>query len=214
MKSVAVYAAWSILWGSVATFLLIQIPVVTVIQRVSIASTPTVGSIQASTSTITQSVQPWSSISTQTLSQIVTPDESAHLIDVRTIIQSLMIAGAVSILVLRHANRSTQSQATTTTIRRCVWINTCLFLLLLAISSIWWEELFTLFHQVMFPQGNWSFPLDSTLITLFPVRFWQISAAVWAVIWLGAQWMWIKIHFHTFTHLLMNPHHLDRIIVQ
>lgn len=31
--------------------------------------------------------------------------------------------------------------------------------------------LFTLFHQIFFPQGNWVFPLESQLIEIFPEEF-------------------------------------------
>lgn len=35
------------------------------------------------------------------------------------------------------------------------------------------SQLWNLFHYVFFPQGNWTFPYNSMLITLFPLKFFQ-----------------------------------------
>ena len=40
------------------------------------------------------------------------------------------------------------------------------------------DSLFTLFHQLFFPGGNWSFdPSTQRLVQLYPFRFWQIASA-------------------------------------
>ena len=39
---------------------------------------------------------------------------------------------------------------------------------------------FSAFHGLFFPQGNWTFPIDSLLITMYPTRFWMGMGAVWA----------------------------------
>ncbi len=38
-------------------------------------------------------------------------------------------------------------------------------------SLISFNTLFTLFHKIFFPQGNWQFPADSLLIQTFPIEF-------------------------------------------
>ncbi len=38
------------------------------------------------------------------------------------------------------------------------------------------DVLFTLFHQIFFPQGNWQFPADSLLIQTFPFSFFYATA--------------------------------------
>jgi integral membrane protein (TIGR01906 family) len=38
---------------------------------------------------------------------------------------------------------------------------------------------FVLFHRILFPQGNWSFPEHSLLVTVSPERFWQLCGFVW-----------------------------------
>jgi len=42
------------------------------------------------------------------------------------------------------------------------------------------SALFEAMHSVLFPQGNWAFPAESLLIMTFPLRFWIITAAIWA----------------------------------
>jgi integral membrane protein (TIGR01906 family) len=46
-----------------------------------------------------------------------------------------------------------------------------LMLMIVPVSIFAFNELFDLFHKIVFPQGNWMFPLGSLLITVFPVKF-------------------------------------------
>jgi hypothetical protein len=41
-----------------------------------------------------------------------------------------------------------------------------------------WPLVFTGFHELFFRPGTWSFPVESSLITLFPGDFWYL-AAIW-----------------------------------
>lgn len=43
----------------------------------------------------------------------------------------------------------------------------------LGIASLFFPLFFDTFHRILFPQGNWSFPAESMLITLFPEIFWK-----------------------------------------
>ncbi|GFZ93474.1 TIGR01906 family membrane protein [Nesterenkonia alkaliphila] len=43
---------------------------------------------------------------------------------------------------------------------------------------IGWDRFFTEFHNLFFPQGNWSFSSESALIRLYPEQFW-IDAGIW-----------------------------------
>jgi integral membrane protein (TIGR01906 family) len=54
------------------------------------------------------------------------------------------------------------------------------------ISLVAFDSLFTLFHQVFFPGGNWAFDPDTQrLVQLYPFRFWQIAAGALGVLVLG-----------------------------
>jgi integral membrane protein (TIGR01906 family) len=48
-----------------------------------------------------------------------------------------------------------------------------------------WDTAFTLFHQLLFPPGTWSFPATSTMILLYPPDFWFDAAMIAAALVLG-----------------------------
>lgn len=54
------------------------------------------------------------------------------------------------------------------------------------VGAFGWEWLFTTFHQVFFPQGNWEFSVRSSLIRLYPPQFW-IDAAIAVAVLVAAQ---------------------------
>jgi integral membrane protein (TIGR01906 family) len=45
-----------------------------------------------------------------------------------------------------------------------------------------WDSAFTLFHELLFPPGTWSFPPDSTMILLYPPEFWFNAAMIAAAL--------------------------------
>ncbi len=57
---------------------------------------------------------------------------------------------------------------------------------LLAALALWaavdFMGFFGAFHGLFFPQGNWTFPVDSLLITMYPTHFWMGMGAVWAAV--------------------------------
>ncbi|WP_421083555.1 TIGR01906 family membrane protein [Rothia nasimurium] len=57
------------------------------------------------------------------------------------------------------------------------WATLILITGLAVAGVLGWETFFTTFHEVFFPQGNWQFALDDTLIRLYPPQFW-IDAAL------------------------------------
>ncbi len=61
-----------------------------------------------------------------------------------------------------------------------IGITISLFLILLLVFFAF-NPMFTIFHQVFFPQGNWQFPADSLLIQTFPLDFFfKISLGIFA----------------------------------
>lgn len=56
-------------------------------------------------------------------------------------------------------------------------VSSCVLVLILLWSLIDFNSLFTLFHLVFFPQGNWMFAEGSKLITLFDYNFFFSLAA-------------------------------------
>ena len=49
-------------------------------------------------------------------------------------------------------------------------------------AAIDFNRFFALFHQVLFSQGNWTFPYDSLLICALPTEFWVGMGVVWLVV--------------------------------
>lgn len=47
-----------------------------------------------------------------------------------------------------------------------------------AFAVVAWDAAFTLFHELLFPPGTWTFPADSNLIRLYPPGFWFDAAMV------------------------------------
>jgi uncharacterized membrane protein len=45
-------------------------------------------------------------------------------------------------------------------------------------AALAWDSAFTLFHELLFPPGTWSFPPDSTMIILYPPDFWFDAAMI------------------------------------
>lgn len=48
-------------------------------------------------------------------------------------------------------------------------------------AAIDFNGMFSVFHQLFFSQGNWSFPYDSLLICSLPTAFWMGMGAIWLV---------------------------------
>ncbi len=126
-------------------------------------------------------------------------DEQGHLGDARLLLGVFLVAGGISIvgigavLVRRPARRA----AIWTVVSRAGLITAVVVVMLGVISLVAFDSLFTLFHQVFFPGGNWSFdPSTQRLVQLYPFTFWQIASAALGVLvfllglgtWLLGRW--------------------------
>lgn len=127
-------------------------------------------------------------------------DERSHLRDARLLLGLFLVAGGVSLLGLAAALVRGRDR------RHAMWqvigragLSTAVVVVLLGVISLAaFDSLFTLFHQLFFPGGNWSFdPATQRLVQLYPFRFWQIAAAALGVLvfllglatWLLGRWM-------------------------
>ena len=106
-------------------------------------------------------------------------DERSHLGDARLLLGVLLVAGGVSLLGLALALVRWRDRrvAVWTVIRRAGLATAAVVVALAFVSLLAFDSLFTLFHQVFFPGGNWSFdPATQRLVQLYPFAFWQIAA--------------------------------------
>ena len=114
------------------------------------------------------------------LDPIFTPAEKSHMQDVRSIFNTLVaLETAACILFFLSLVLFVFQKEKSLIIRwflRWSCIALGLFLLLLLAITIDFEALFNLFHQIFFPQGNWSFDASSLLVQLFPLEFFRAIA--------------------------------------
>ena len=114
-----------------------------------------------------------------------TEAEVNHMHDVKWVLLIATVAVAALFLVTLFSNISLRERAPGT-IRRSLftgaWITLGLIAVLGVVGFFGWEWLFTTFHQVFFPQGNWEFSVRSSLIRLYPPQFWIDAAIAVAVL--------------------------------
>ncbi|MFH1071957.1 MAG: DUF1461 domain-containing protein [Nanoarchaeota archaeon] len=125
-----------------------------------------------------------------------TPQEQFHLKDVKGVIQLMFIIYSFAVLIIVFAlvhvfwkHRATFSKNRKQrhlfdyrrillrifkAVRIAGLVSLAIILLLFLFELVGgFGLLFTGFHSLFFPQGNWQFPADSLLITLFPEQFFR-----------------------------------------
>lgn len=104
------------------------------------------------------------------LSDEFTSDMQSHFHDVRLV----MLFGWVFVLFTAGSLFYFDVMKKTVLLRSGILVFGFLFLV-----GFWvlidFDSFFTVFHMVLFPQGNWQFPSDSIIITLFPQEFFVTS---------------------------------------
>jgi len=102
-----------------------------------------------------------------------TSDEYSHLIDVKSVMKSIDVIFYLSMLVFTSiitlTRRNSLLQRKMFKIAGTAVVSILLLFVFLSIFAF--NGLFTLFHQIFFPQGNWIFANDSLLITTFQIEF-------------------------------------------
>jgi uncharacterized membrane protein len=111
------------------------------------------------------------------LKPLLPQDQFNHIKDVRALIAKIPITLFLVIAVSSYLAKQYQNIAIKEVVKYSIII---LFALSLA-GAILFMPLFTLFHQILFPQGNWAFDADSILIQLYPDQFWIIASTILAV---------------------------------
>ena len=114
-----------------------------------------------------------------------TEAEVNHMHDVKWVLLVAIIAVAALFLLTLFSSISLRERSPGT-IRRSLFSGAWITLGLIAVLGVMgffnWEWLFTTFHQVFFPQGNWEFSVRSSLIRLYPPQFWIDAAIAVAVL--------------------------------
>jgi integral membrane protein (TIGR01906 family) len=107
------------------------------------------------------------------------PDERGHLADARVLLGLFLLAGGIGIVVIGAVlGRRRPRAATWRVVSRAGLTAAIVVAIIGLISLVAFDSLFTLFHQLFFPGGNWAFdPSTQRLVQLYPFRFWQIASA-------------------------------------
>ena len=111
------------------------------------------------------------------------PEEISHLQDcnklVRHTVPFLVVIAALA-LVLGVIVRA---RAGWRPFGRALVAAPAVLLLAMMAAGVWaivdFPAFFTAFHGFLFPQGNWTFPADSLLITTLPTMFWVAMLFIW-----------------------------------
>jgi len=102
-----------------------------------------------------------------------TAEETSHLEDVRIVMKTIdyilyFLLLFISIVLIYYRKDKTFIRE----ILLYGGISSVILTTLTLLSSLLlFNVVFTLFHQLFFPQGNWAFPADSLLIQTFPLEF-------------------------------------------
>lgn len=110
--------------------------------------------------------------------------ERAHMVDVRNIVLpvTLLFVGAIALLAVLLATSRRRAWLW----RGIAWGSSALALagVVVGIAVVFFfDAAFLLFHQVFFPQGNFSFdPRTQRLTQLFPDQFWTETSIAIAVV--------------------------------
>ena len=102
-----------------------------------------------------------------------TADEMSHLEDVAQVMNimnyvfyALLLA---IILILFYFSKDRKYLATL--VKYCGIISVVVLCLKLLFILLFFDFAFSIFHQIFFQQGNWTFAADSMLIQTFPIEF-------------------------------------------
>lgn len=113
----------------------------------------------------------------QALAEVFNEKETEHLIDVKNLINTVLLfyysVALISIMLLLSLFLLNKKQFFNKLIS--IFIYSSLLILIVSVVlfvfSLKFDFLFTAFHSMFFQEGTWLFPADSVLIQIFPDKF-------------------------------------------
>ena len=108
-----------------------------------------------------------------------TKEEKAHLIEVKILmhrflnmmyISMTLLIASVLILSVMDKKRALKRIAASSVLGGCFTLFCSLIFYLIVITDF--DAAFTKFHHIFFRLGNWQFPPEYLLVTLYPAQFW------------------------------------------
>ncbi|HET8567557.1 MAG TPA: DUF1461 domain-containing protein [Candidatus Limnocylindria bacterium] len=109
-----------------------------------------------------------------------TDDERRHMDDVRTVFVAAQAASLVALVGLAVLAVRARRRGALARLARNGALGAALLVAAVgAFAALAFDAAFTLFHEVFFPQGNWSFPPGSELLRIYPAAyFYGIAIAI------------------------------------
>jgi len=108
------------------------------------------------------------------LNNTFTTSEKNHLIDVRNLLNIASIIFSICLLAIIIAIIYNKNESKHIFKKAFLYsgISALIFNLIIIFFTIFsFDSLFISFHELLFPQGNWTFPTSSLLIQLYPEGF-------------------------------------------
>jgi uncharacterized protein DUF1461 len=109
-------------------------------------------------------------------------DEAAHMRDVRLVLYLFLAAAGASVALIVWSLRRHSDPDTWRAIARGGAALVAILVILGVFGALAFGVAFELFHELLFPGGNFAFPPTSRLIQLYPIAFWQLSAAAFGAL--------------------------------
>lgn len=110
-------------------------------------------------------------------------DEQGHMRDVQLVLDAFLALAAASLVFLVTVLARRQHDATAWRALARGGLGLVVATIVLGLFAAFaFDAAFTLFHEIFFPGGNWSFPADSNLIRLYPEPFWELSSAALGIL--------------------------------
>lgn len=110
--------------------------------------------------------------------QQLTVKEALHMLDVKTLMNklllfssSLLLVLAVLVLILVFTNRITTNRIINETFKKGFVVSLIIFAVFILTVALGFSLFFETFHRIFFPQGNYTFPRNSILILNLPQSF-------------------------------------------
>ncbi|MDK2849691.1 MAG: hypothetical protein PWP03_276 [Candidatus Woesearchaeota archaeon] len=110
--------------------------------------------------------------------QQLTVKEALHMLDVKTLMNklllfssSLLLVLAVLVLILVFTNRITTNRIINETFKKGFVVSLLIFAVFILTVALGFSLFFETFHRIFFPQGNYTFPRNSILILNLPQSF-------------------------------------------
>jgi integral membrane protein (TIGR01906 family) len=110
--------------------------------------------------------------------------EIGHMLDVKNVadafksvlwVLGIVVVGGLAILLARRETRGQGARA----IKQGGLLSVILVLLIIVFMGAAWGVAFTLFHNLFFSSGTWTFNYSDSLIRLFPEQFWFDFGILW-----------------------------------